>query len=142
MYAACLQAYFLTIDTETTTQITTAPTMKQAEEVMAPIRTAITRAPGPLFQFLTQGSLQNTTGNRNKVMNGKVNGNSKNHRNGHTIKDADGEPFEEKVVEAVEVEEVDIEEVKEEISKVAATDDPVRMYLMQMGQIPLLSRAE
>lgn len=64
MYAACLQAYFLTIDTETTTQITTAPTMKQAEEVMSPIRTAITRAPGPLFKFLTEGSLQNTTGSR------------------------------------------------------------------------------
>lgn len=64
MYAAFLQAYFLNIDTSTTKQITTAPTMKQAEEVMAPIRTAISRAPGPFFKFLTQGSLQNTTGNR------------------------------------------------------------------------------
>lgn len=64
MYAAFLQAYFLNIDTTTTKQITTAPTMKQAEEVMAPIRTAISRAPGPFFKFLTQGSLQNTTGNR------------------------------------------------------------------------------
>lgn len=64
MYAFCIQAYFLNIDTETTQQITTAPTMKQAEEVMAPFRTAITRARGPLFKFLTEGSLQNTTGNR------------------------------------------------------------------------------
>jgi phage terminase large subunit-like protein len=64
MYAACIQAYFLTIDTETTHQITTAPTMKQAEEVMSPIRTAITRAIGPLFKFLTEGSLQNTTGSK------------------------------------------------------------------------------
>src|SRR5688572_683426 len=64
MYAACIQAYFLIIDTSTTHQITTAPTMKQAEEVMSPIRTAITRSRGPLFQFLTEGSLQNTTGNR------------------------------------------------------------------------------
>lgn len=64
MYAFFLQAYFLNIDTETTHQITTAPTMKQAEEVMAPFRTAITRALGPLFKFLTEGSLQNTTGSR------------------------------------------------------------------------------
>ena len=64
MYAACLQAYFLNVDTQTTHQITTAPTMKQAEEVMSPIRTAITRARGPLFTFLTEGSLQNTTGSR------------------------------------------------------------------------------
>jgi len=64
MYAACLQAYFLNVDTATTHQITTAPTMKQAEEVMSPFRTAITRARGPLFRFLTQGSMQNTTGNR------------------------------------------------------------------------------
>lgn len=64
MYAACLHAYFLLIDRETTKQITTAPTMKQADEVMSPFRTAITRARGPLFQFLTEGSLQNTTGNR------------------------------------------------------------------------------
>jgi phage terminase large subunit-like protein len=64
MYAACIQAYFLTVNTETTQQITTAPTMVQANEVMSPINTAITRAPGPYFQFLTEGSLQNTTGNR------------------------------------------------------------------------------
>lgn len=64
MYASCLQSYFLNVDTATTHQITTAPTMKQAEEVMSPIRTAITRARGPLFQFLTEGSLQNTTGSR------------------------------------------------------------------------------
>jgi phage terminase large subunit-like protein len=64
MYAACIQAYFLNIDTDTTHQITTAPTMKQAEEVMQPFRTAITRAKGPLFKFLTEGSLQNTTGSR------------------------------------------------------------------------------
>lgn len=64
MYAAFIQAYALNIDRSTTHQVTTAPTMKQAEEVMAPIRTAITRAPGPLFQFLTAGSLQNTTGSK------------------------------------------------------------------------------
>jgi phage terminase large subunit-like protein len=64
MFASLVQAYFLTVDTSTTHQITTAPTMKQAEEVMSPFRTAITRARGPLFKFLTEGSLQNTTGNR------------------------------------------------------------------------------
>jgi len=64
MYAYCLQAYFLNVDTSTTHQITTAPTMKQAEEVVSPFRTAITRARGPLFKFLTEGSLQNTTGSR------------------------------------------------------------------------------
>lgn len=64
MYAQCIQAFFLTVDTTTTHQITTAPTMKQAEEVMAPFRTAITRSKGPLFKFLTMGSMQNTTGNR------------------------------------------------------------------------------
>lgn len=64
MYAACIQSYFLNVDTTTTHQITTAPTMKQAEEVMSPIRTAITRARGPLFKFLTEGSLQNTTGSK------------------------------------------------------------------------------
>jgi phage terminase large subunit-like protein len=64
MYAECVQAYFLNVDTSTTHQITTAPTMKQAEEVMSPFRTAITRARGPLFQFLTEGSLQNTTGSK------------------------------------------------------------------------------
>jgi phage terminase large subunit-like protein len=64
MYAEFIHAFFLNIDTATTHQITTAPTMKQAEEVMAPFRTAITRAKGPLFKFLTEGSMQNTTGNR------------------------------------------------------------------------------
>ena len=64
MYAQCIQAFFLNVDTATTHQITTAPTMKQAEEVMTPFRTAITRARGPLFKFLTEGSLQNTTGSR------------------------------------------------------------------------------
>lgn len=64
MYAEMVHAYFLTIDTATTHQITTAPTMKQAEEVMSPFRTAITRARGPLFKFMTEGSIQNTTGSR------------------------------------------------------------------------------
>jgi len=64
MYASCIQSYFLNVDTSTTHQITTSPTMKQAEEVMSPIRTAITRARGPLFKFLTEGSMQNTTGSR------------------------------------------------------------------------------
>ena len=64
MYASLIQSYFLNVDTSTTHQITTAPTMKQAEEVMSPMRTAITRARGPLFKFLTEGSLQNTTGAR------------------------------------------------------------------------------
>lgn len=62
MYASVLQNYFLNVDTETTHQITTAPTMKQADEVMSPIRTSITRSRGPLFKFLTEGSIQNTTG--------------------------------------------------------------------------------
>ena len=64
MYGSCIQNYFLNIDTSTTHQITTAPTMKQAEETMSPIRTAITRARGPLFKFLTNGSIQNTTGSK------------------------------------------------------------------------------
>lgn len=64
MYAECIQSFFLNVDTATTHQITTAPTMKQAEEVMSPFRTAITRARGPLLQFLTEGSLQNTTGSK------------------------------------------------------------------------------
>ncbi|MBO7449827.1 MAG: terminase [Clostridiales bacterium] len=64
MYAAFIQAYFLTVDRKTTQQITTAPTMLQAEEVMSPIKTAINRCPGPYFKFLTAGSLQNTTGSR------------------------------------------------------------------------------
>ena len=64
MYASCIQNFFLNVDTSTTHQITTAPTMKQAEEVMSPFRTAIARARGPLFRFLTEGSLQNTTGSK------------------------------------------------------------------------------
>ena len=64
MYASTIQSYFLNVDTATTHQVVTAPTMKQAEEVMSPIRTSITRARGPLFKFLTEGSLQNTTGSR------------------------------------------------------------------------------
>ena len=64
MYGSCIQNFFLNVDTTTTHQITTAPTMKQAEEVMSPIRTSITRSRGPLFQFLTEGSIQNTTGSK------------------------------------------------------------------------------
>lgn len=64
MYGSCIQSYFLNIDPSTTHQITTAPTMKQADEVLSPIRTSITRARGPLFKFLTEGSLQNTTGSK------------------------------------------------------------------------------
>ena len=64
MYASCMQSYWLNVDTSTTHQITTAPTMKQAEEVMSPIRTSITRSRGPYFKFLTNGSLQNTTGSK------------------------------------------------------------------------------
>ena len=71
MYGSCIQNFFLNVDTSTTHQITTAPTMKQAEEIMSPIRTSIARARGPLFKFLTEGSLQNTTGskaNRQKLV--------------------------------------------------------------------------
>ena len=64
VYDECHHAYGLTVDTSTTHQVTTAPTMKQAEEVISPLRTAITRARGPLFRFLTEGSLQNTTGSK------------------------------------------------------------------------------
>lgn len=64
MYASCMQSYFLNVDTSTTSQITTAPTMKQAEEVLSPIRTAIARARGPLFKFLTEGSIKNTSGSK------------------------------------------------------------------------------
>lgn len=74
MYASCIQSYFLNVDTSTTHQITTAPTMKQAEEVLSAIRTSITRSRGPLFKFLTEGSLQNTTGskaNRQKLASTK-----------------------------------------------------------------------
>ena len=74
VYLSCHQGYGLNVDTTTTHQITTAPTMKQSEEVMSPLRTAITRARGPLFKFLTEGSLQNTTGskaNRQKLASTK-----------------------------------------------------------------------
>ena len=74
LYDSCIQSYFENVDTSTTHQITTAPTMKQAEEVMSPLRTALVRAKGPLFQFLTEGSLQNTTGskiNRTKLASTK-----------------------------------------------------------------------
>ena len=64
MYASCIQSFYLNVDTSTTHQVTTAPTMKQAEEVLSPIRTSITRSRGPLFKFLTEGSLQNTTGSK------------------------------------------------------------------------------
>lgn len=64
MYASCLQSFFLNVDTTTTQQVTTAPTMRQAEEVLSPIKTSITRARGPLMKFLTEGSLQNTTGSK------------------------------------------------------------------------------
>lgn len=64
MYGSCIQSYFLNVDTDTTHQITTAPTMKQAEEILSPIRTSIVRSRGPYFKFLTEGSLQNTTGSR------------------------------------------------------------------------------
>ena len=64
VYDSCIQSFFQNVDTSTTHQITTAPTMKLAEEVMSPIRTAITRARGPLFKFLTEGSIQNTTGSK------------------------------------------------------------------------------
>lgn len=66
MYDYCIHSYYLTVDTSTTHQITTAPTMRQAEEVLSPFRTSIARARGPLFKFLTEGSLQNTTGSKNK----------------------------------------------------------------------------
>ena len=64
LYDTCIHAYYENVDTSTTVQLATAPTMRQAEEVLGPYRTAIARAPGPLFQFLTEGSLQNTTGNK------------------------------------------------------------------------------
>lgn len=64
MYASCIQSYFHNVDTTTTHQVVTAPTMKQSDETMSPYRTAITRARGPLFKFLTDGSLQNTTGSK------------------------------------------------------------------------------
>ena len=74
MYGSCIQSYFLNIDTSTTSQITTAPTMKQADEILSPLRTAMARSRGPLFKFLTEGSIQNTTGskaNRPKLLSTK-----------------------------------------------------------------------
>ena len=74
MYGSLIQNYYLNVDVSTTHQITTAPTMKQAEEILSPARTAITRAKGPLFKFLTEGSIQNTTGskaNRTKLASTK-----------------------------------------------------------------------
>lgn len=74
MYASTIQSFFLTIDTSTTTQLTTAPTVKQSEEIVSPIRTALARSRGPLFKFLTEGSIQNTTGsmaNRPKLASTK-----------------------------------------------------------------------
>ena len=74
LYDSCVHAYYLNVDSSTTHQITTAPTMKQAEEVLSPVKTAIIRSKGPLFQFLTEGSLQNTTGskiNRQKLASTK-----------------------------------------------------------------------
>ena len=74
MYDMCIQAYYLTVDTSTTQQVTTAPTMKQSEEVLSPLRTALARARGPLLKFMTEGSLQNTTGskaNRQKMASTK-----------------------------------------------------------------------
>lgn len=68
VYDACHQGYYLIIDTDTTHQVTTAPVMKQAEEVLSPLRTAIARARGPVLKFLTEGSLQNTTGKRSERM--------------------------------------------------------------------------
>lgn len=64
MYGSCIQSYFLNVDTSTTSQVTTAPTMRQADEIMSPIRTSIIRSRGPLFKFLTDGSIQNTTGSK------------------------------------------------------------------------------
>lgn len=64
MYSSCIQNFMLNVDTSTTHQVTTAPTMKQAEEVMSPIRTAITRSRGPLYKFLTEGSIRNTSGSK------------------------------------------------------------------------------
>lgn len=66
MYGSCIQSYFLNVDRSTTSQITTAPTMRQADEILSPIRTSITRSRGPLFKFLTEGSIQNTTGSKSK----------------------------------------------------------------------------
>lgn len=68
MYSSCIQSYYLNVDTSTTSQVATAPTLKQADEILGPIRTSIARSRGPFFKFLTDGSLQNTTGSRAKRM--------------------------------------------------------------------------
>ena len=84
MYASCLQNYFLNIDATTTHQITTAPTMKQAEEVLSPIRTAITGSRGPFYKFLTEGSIQNTSGSKaNRVKLASTKKESKTFLLGH-----------------------------------------------------------
>ena len=86
MYASCLQSYFLNIDTSTTKQITTAPTMRQADEVLSPIRTSISRARGPLFKFLTMGSTHNTTGSKaNRCMLASTKKGIENFITGSTI---------------------------------------------------------
>jgi len=85
MYASLIQNYFLNVDTASTHQITTAPTMKQAEEVVSPIRTSITRARGPLFKFLTDGSMQNTSGSGNRVKLASTKKGIENHLTGSLL---------------------------------------------------------
>ena len=87
LYDSCIQSWFQNIDTTTTDQITTAPTMRQSEEILTPIKTAITRARGPLFQFLTEGSLQNTTGSKaNRVKLASTKKGIENFLNGSIIR--------------------------------------------------------
>ncbi len=87
LYDSCIQSWFQNIDTTTTDQITTAPTMRQSEEILTPIKTAITRARGPLFQFLTEGSLQNTTGSKaNRVKLASTKKGIENFINGSIIR--------------------------------------------------------
>lgn len=87
LYDSCVQSYFQNIDTSTTDQIVTSPTMRQSEEVLGPIKTAITRAKGPLFQFLTEGSLQNTTGSKaNRVKLASTKKGIENFVNGSIIR--------------------------------------------------------
>lgn len=87
LYDSCMQSWFQNVDRSTTDQITTAPTMRQSEEILTPIKTAITRARGPLFQFLTEGSLQNTTGsNRNRVKLASTKKGIENFLNGSIIR--------------------------------------------------------
>lgn len=87
LYDSCIQSYYQNVDRTTTDQITTAPTMRQSEEILTPIKTAITRARGPLFQFLTEGSLQNTTGsNRNRVKLASTKKGIENFLNGSIIR--------------------------------------------------------